>query len=61
LEIEEDDIIRRGDVNAFSGVMDCIQGNQSPEQAVRDYWDGVCRSERIEILAQKAKVLRRLG
>jgi len=60
LEIQDDDMIHRGDVDAFTAVTIAIQRHQSPERAVRDYWEGVCGGERIEILARKAKVLRRL-
>jgi hypothetical protein len=60
LEIEDNDFVHRADLDAFTAVTTAIESKKSPDAAIRDYWDGVCRSDRIEVLVRKAKVLRRL-
>jgi hypothetical protein len=57
LEVDENDIRHVGDIDIFTA----MEGKKEPVDALRrDYWEGKRTGKRIEILASKAKVVRKL-
>ncbi len=66
LEIDEKDILLRGDLNCFSAAVDTIKLSQDPQPAVRAYCDGKnmghpYTEERVEALVRQARVIRKIG
>ena len=60
LEIEETDIQFIGDLEFYSDAKDAVKRGSDPESSVTAYCDGQIKSERVEVLVSKAKVLRKL-
>lgn len=60
LEADEEDIICAGDLEHFSRAKDSVRKGEDPSQHVKAYCEGDIVSDRIEVLVEKATVVRRL-
>jgi hypothetical protein len=61
-EIDDTDIVHRGDANCFSAAGDALRNGRSMDLAVQRYWNGEGESPayptpRVEILVTKARVV----
>lgn len=60
LEVDENDVRHVGDVDIFTAMEEALRKKEPVDALRRDYWESKRTGKRIEILASKAKVVRKL-
>jgi hypothetical protein len=60
LEVDENDVRHVGDLDIFAAMATALTKNEPVDAFRRDYWAGKRTGKRIEILASKARVVRKL-
>ena len=60
IEVEENDVRHIGDIGIFTAIETALRKKETVDVLRRDYWEGKRIGGRIEVLASKATIVRKL-
>jgi hypothetical protein len=60
IEVDEQDVLHVANLDAFTAVETAMSKGESPDEPIQEYWSGADSGRRGEVLAKKARVVRKI-